>query len=99
MVGVKSVLFSIPAAHSYPFVACSNGIRQFFMISGHSLLLGSDGMALVAAEIFASYSPVVRNITRSINWLGEDMKFWSMLAAFCFGAVGYYMLIDLYQRY
>lgn len=28
-----------------------------------------------------------------INWLGEDMKFWSMLAAFCFGAVGYYMLI------
>ena len=28
-----------------------------------------------------------------INWLGEDMKFWSMLAAFCFGAVGSYMLI------
>lgn len=28
-----------------------------------------------------------------INWLGEDMKFWAMLIAFCFGAVGYYMLI------
>lgn len=27
------------------------------------------------------------------NWLGTDMKFWAMLAAFIFGAVGYYMLI------
>lgn len=27
------------------------------------------------------------------NWLGTDMKFWAMLAAFVFGAVGYYMLI------
>ena len=27
------------------------------------------------------------------NWLGTDMKFWAMLAAFTFGAVGYYMLI------
>lgn len=30
-----------------------------------------------------------------INWLDSDMKFWAMLAAFCFGAVGYYMLIFL----
>lgn len=28
-----------------------------------------------------------------IKWLGADMKFWAMLIAFCFGAVGYYMLI------
>lgn len=28
-----------------------------------------------------------------INWLGQDMKFWAMLIAFSFGAVGYYMLI------
>ena len=27
------------------------------------------------------------------NWLGTDMKFWAMLFAFIFGAVGYYMLI------
>ena len=27
------------------------------------------------------------------NWLGTDMKFWAMLFAFVFGAVGYYMLI------
>lgn len=27
------------------------------------------------------------------NWLGTDMKFWAMLIAFTFGAVGYYMLI------
>lgn len=27
------------------------------------------------------------------NWLGTDMKFWAMLFAFTFGAVGYYMLI------
>ena len=27
------------------------------------------------------------------NWLGTDMKFWAMLVAFAFGAVGYYMLI------
>lgn len=28
-----------------------------------------------------------------VKWLGTDMKFWSMLLAFIFGAVGYYMLI------
>lgn len=28
-----------------------------------------------------------------IKWLGADMKFWAMLIAFGFGAVGYYMLI------
>ncbi len=27
------------------------------------------------------------------NWMGTDMKFWAMLVAFVFGAVGYYMLI------
>ena len=27
------------------------------------------------------------------NWLGTDTKFWAMLIAFTFGAVGYYMLI------
>lgn len=31
----------------------------------------------------------------SINWLSSDMKFWAMLIAFCFGAIGYYMLIFL----
>ena len=30
-----------------------------------------------------------------IKWLGSTMKFWSMLIAFIFGAVGYYMLIFL----
>ncbi|MCE9656271.1 carbohydrate ABC transporter permease [Clostridium celatum] len=30
-----------------------------------------------------------------INWLSSDMKFWAMLIAFCFGSVGYYMLIFL----
>lgn len=30
-----------------------------------------------------------------VNWLDSDMKFWAMLVAFCFGAVGYYMLIFL----
>ena len=28
-----------------------------------------------------------------IKWLGTDMKFWAMTAAFIFGSVGYYMLI------
>lgn len=28
-----------------------------------------------------------------VKWLGSDLKFWSMLAAFIFGSVGYYMLI------
>lgn len=28
-----------------------------------------------------------------VKWLGTDMKFWAMLVAFIFGAVGYYMLI------
>lgn len=30
-----------------------------------------------------------------LNWLSSDMKFWAMLIAFSFGAVGYYMLIFL----
>lgn len=29
----------------------------------------------------------------NIQWLGSDMKFWAMMAAFIFGSVGYYMLI------
>lgn len=29
------------------------------------------------------------------NWLSSDMKFWAMLVAFIYGAVGYYMLIFL----
>ena len=29
------------------------------------------------------------------DWLSSDLKFWAMLAAFIFGAVGYYMLIFL----
>lgn len=28
-----------------------------------------------------------------VRWLGADMIFWAMLVAFCFSAVGYYMLI------
>ena len=28
-----------------------------------------------------------------MKWLGTDMKFWAMLFAYIFGAVGYYMLI------
>ena len=34
----------------------------------------------------------LRDLSR-IKWLGTDMKLWAMLIAFCFGAVGYYMLI------
>ena len=30
-----------------------------------------------------------------VKWMGTTMKFWSMLIAFIFGAVGYYMLIFL----
>ena len=36
----------------------------------------------------------IRSLAR-INWLDSDNKFWAMLIAFCFGAVGYYMLIFL----
>lgn len=31
----------------------------------------------------------------NINWLSTEMKFTSMMIAFCFGSVGYYMLIFL----
>ncbi len=30
---------------------------------------------------------------KGVKWLGTDTKFWAMLFAFIFGAVGYYMLI------
>lgn len=29
----------------------------------------------------------------NINWMGNEFKFWSMMIAFSFGSVGYYMLI------
>lgn len=29
----------------------------------------------------------------AVRWMGVDLKFWSMMAAFVFGSVGYYMLI------
>ena len=29
----------------------------------------------------------------NVRWLGSDMIFWAMMAAFIFGSVGYYMLI------
>ena len=29
----------------------------------------------------------------AVRWMGVDLKFWSMMAAFIFGSVGYYMLI------
>ncbi len=32
---------------------------------------------------------------KAVNWMSSGMKFWSMLIAFIFGAVGYYMLIFL----
>ncbi|MEG2053415.1 MAG: ABC transporter permease subunit, partial [Oscillospiraceae bacterium] len=31
----------------------------------------------------------------NINWLSTDLKFTAMMIAFCFGSVGYYMLIFL----
>ncbi|MEG1874691.1 MAG: sugar ABC transporter permease [Angelakisella sp.] len=31
----------------------------------------------------------------NLNWLSSDLKFTSMMIAFCFGSVGYYMLIFL----
>ncbi len=50
--------------------------------------------------VFQSKYGLFNNIIRTfggkaLNWLGPDMKFWSMLIAFIFGAVGYYMLIFL----
>ncbi len=50
--------------------------------------------------VFQSKYGLFNNIIRffggnAVNWLGPDMKFWSMLIAFIFGAVGYYMLIFL----
>lgn len=31
----------------------------------------------------------------NVKWLAGDMKYWTMLIAFCYGAIGYYMLIFL----
>lgn len=41
------------------------------------------------------FSKLHWNALANINWLDSDMKFWAMLIAFCFGSVGYFMLIFL----
>ena len=48
--------------------------------------------------IYSQEYGLLNNILRAIGlegvkWLGTDTKFWAMLVAFVFGAVGYYMLI------
>ena len=48
--------------------------------------------------IYSQEYGLLNNILREIGlegvkWLGTDTKFWAMLVAFVFGAVGYYMLI------
>ena len=35
----------------------------------------------------------LKKLISTVKWLGTDMKFWAMTAAFIFGSVGYYMLI------
>lgn len=58
-------------------VALATMWRQYVFNYDYGLL--NDMLALVGLD--------------RVQWLGSDTKFWSMLAAFIFGSVGYYMLI------
>ena len=58
-------------------VALATMWRQYVFNYDYGLL--NDMLALVGLD--------------GVQWLGSDTKFWSMLAAFIFGSVGYYMLI------
>ena len=58
-------------------VALATMWRQYVFNYDYGLL--NDMLALIGLD--------------KIQWLGGDAKFWSMLAAFIFGSVGYYMLI------
>ena len=58
-------------------VALATMWRQYVFNYDYGLL--NDMLAMIGLE--------------KIQWLGSDAKFWSMLGAFIFGSVGYYMLI------
>ena len=58
-------------------VALATMWRQYVFNYDYGLL--NDMLALIGLD--------------KIQWLGSDAKFWSMLGAFIFGSVGYYMLI------
>ena len=58
-------------------VALATMWRQYVFNYDYGLL--NDMLALVGLD--------------KVQWMGGDAKFWSMLAAFIFGSVGYYMLI------
>lgn len=58
-------------------VALATMWRQYVFNYDYGLL--NDMLKLIGLESF--------------NWMGSDAKFWSMLGAFIFGSVGYYMLI------
>ena len=58
-------------------VALATMWRQYVFNYDYGLL--NDMLALIGLD--------------KIQWLGSDTKFWSMLGAFIFGSVGYYMLI------
>ena len=58
-------------------VALATMWRQYVFNYDYGLL--NDMLALIGLD--------------KIQWMGSDAKFWSMLGAFIFGSVGYYMLI------
>lgn len=95
--GVITLSFSLLFA-----VILTSGIRfkKFFRAA---IYLPNVISAVALATMWIQYIynndyGMLNNILRAlglegVKWLGNDTKFWAMLFAFTFGAVGYYMLI------
>lgn len=95
--GIITLSFSLLFA-----VILTSGIRfkKFFRAA---IYLPNVISAVALATMWIQYIynndyGMLNNILRAlglegVKWLGNDTKFWAMLFAFIFGAVGYYMLI------
>lgn len=94
-------VFTLAIALLFAVILCS-GIRfkKFFRAAIYlpnvvsAVALATMWIQYVYNNDFGMLNKMLKMVgLDGVKWLSSDMKFWSMLFAFIFGAVGYYMLI------
>lgn len=94
--GIFTLSFSLLFA-----VILTSGIRfkKFFRAAIYlpnvisAVALATMWIQYVYNNDYGMLNKILGALVNGVKWLGTDTKFWAMLFAFIFGAVGYYMLI------
>ena len=95
--GIITLSFSLLFA-----VILTSGIRfkKFFRAAIYlpnvisAVALATMWIQYIYNNDYGMLNKILRSLgLEGVKWLGNDTKFWAMLFAFIFGAVGYYMLI------